>query len=137
MKRSPLTRKRPLKAANPAAKGTVAPKHGKAHRSPLRPKPRKQSERERIYGPTGFLDWLHKLPCLVCGHRGDIHAHHTPHPSSGMGRRADWVALVPICSAHHRMIHDIGQKRVAAMAGLDWARAAARVQAAWEAANDT
>lgn len=126
MRRSGIRRKTPLKAAKPVTGTPVAPKP----RKPLRAKPRKASERERIYGPKGFQDWLHKLPCVCCGHRGSIHAHHTE--NGGMGRKADWTTLVPVCAAHHRMIHDIGQKRVAAMYGRVWEIEAGRVQEAWE-----
>ena len=131
MKRSPLPpRKAPLKAAKPE-RGTGTPRTGlKPRTRPIRPKKRTPSEAERIYGPKGFQDWLHRLPCIVCGHRGEIHAHHTE--NGGMGRKADWTTLVPVCPAHHRMIHDIGQKRVAAMRGKQWAFEAGRVQAAWE-----
>lgn len=132
MKRTPIRRKTPLQATKPAKGTHTAPKHGKARKT-LKAKPRKASERERIYGPRGFQDWLHRLPCIVCGHRGDIHAHH--YRSDGMGRKAGWDTIVPLCVACHRLVHDIGRRRFEALKRVDLEAQAKRVQAAWERRN--
>ena len=136
MKRTPLTRTRPLKASTPPKGPGTAPKHGKA-RTPLKARKRKVSEFVRVYGSKARVAWVAGLPCVGCGHRGTNHNHHTAHPSKGMGRKADAAAIVPLCAACHRFVHDCGERRFAKWKGLDLQAEAARVQAAWEAENDT
>lgn len=63
-----------------------------------RKRPRKKSERERIYGPPGFLDWIHEQPCIACGVAGFSEVAHIR--TGGTGRKDDWVRTVPLCGPH-------------------------------------
>jgi len=59
-----------------------------------------------------YLAWLRKQPCLVCGRRRGVEAHHL---DPNMGRRGPDHRTVPLCPEHHRdgaqAIHRIGKRR--------------------------
>ena len=75
--------------------------------TPLRPKKRSAAERERIYGPKGRVEWVKSLPCLICQRTPSENAHTE---NGGMGRKADYTTIVPLCAAHHRELHQHGQE---------------------------
>jgi hypothetical protein len=80
-------------------------------RSRIKPKPRKPSEFARIYGSRERVRFIKSLPCCLCcgialsdfapdaGNSSD-NAH--TGERSGMGRKADFDTIVPMCRLHHR-----------------------------------
>jgi len=59
-----------------------------------------------------YLIWLRRQPCLICGRRRGIEAHHL---DPNMARRGPDDRTVPLCPTHHRdgpaAIHRIGKRR--------------------------
>jgi len=91
MKRTPLTRKTPLKAANPE---------------------RRARETLRAYGPPERRAWVCSLPCSVpgCWATRSVQAHVNPEGRpSGMARKHDASQIIPLCGIHHQEYHQIGQ----------------------------
>lgn len=66
-------------------------------RSAIKRKPRKKSERERIYGPKGYVEWIHEQPCVACGWTPSECAHIR---TGGTGRKDDWTRTIPLCGPH-------------------------------------
>lgn len=95
MKRTPLTRKTPMKRS----------------RFVKRPLPKRAPERG---GDVDYLAWIRMLPCARCGVNGISHAHHST--GAGMGLKSDDRDAMPLCSPHvdgrmtkpgcHREFHD-------------------------------
>lgn len=55
-----------------------------------------------------YRAWIHTLPCR-CWHMGDgcdgvIEAHHAG--DRGLGQKAHYLTMVPMCTKHHRAWHD-------------------------------
>jgi hypothetical protein len=108
----------------------------------IKPKPRSASEKQRIYGPKGRVEFVKSLPCANCGTRAflpvrEIVNAHTA--TGGTGRKADYTTIVPLCSNRHCVgCHDIQHR-------LGWVRlrhldtrekreaAAAATESAWQA----
>lgn len=63
--------------------------------APPRKRKRTASERERIYGPPGFVEWIHEQPCACCRVVGYSEAAHMV--TGGTGRKADWTTIAPLC----------------------------------------
>lgn len=84
MKRTPLKRK-----SRPRA------------RKPIRRKARRPSEFARIYGSRKRVRVVKSLPCAICGKEPTkdrpSENHHVK--NGGMGRKAGWEWIVPLCSA--------------------------------------
>ena len=51
---------------------------------------------------SSYIDWLHTLPCLLCGKQG-VHAHHTK--SGGAGIKGSDYSCIPVCPKCHTDIH--------------------------------
>lgn len=68
----------------------------------LKPKKRTKSERERIYGPPGYVEWCHAQPCIACGVVGFSEVAHVG--NGGMGRKSDWTDTVPLCGPRPALI---------------------------------
>ena len=79
---SPL-RKSPLKRSGKPLK-----------RTRIKKKPRSKEERERIYGPKGYVEWIHEQPCVACGYGRSECAHVG---NGGTARKSDWTQTVPLC----------------------------------------
>ena len=94
MKRTPLTRRTPVKKRN--AK-------------------RKASEWARAYGSKERVAWVARQPCAICGYCVCENAHTT---TGGMGRKADADHIVPLCADHHRELHQHGQATFEATYGI-------------------
>lgn len=66
---------------------------------------------KRLSSPT-HLKRVRLLPCLVCG-SPNTEAHHLLRGVvRGMGRRADDSKVIPLCSRHHRDLHQDGNETV-------------------------
>lgn len=97
MKRTPLKRKTRLKA--------------KA-RKPSKAKGRSNIEFQRIYGSKQRVEFVKSLPCCICAKKPSENAHIK---SGGMGRKADYRHIIPLCKTCHQMQHQKGWKAL----GLD------------------
>ncbi len=109
-------------------------------RSRIKPKKRSASEFARIYGSRARVAWVKSLPCCYCAAlhtlfaivaKGDSHNAHTV--TGGMGRKAGYDTIVPLCAEHHRR-YDQRQFPLDDEATRDALKAhAARIQQMWEA----
>ena len=97
-------------------------------RSPMKRGRRKPSERERIYGPKAFRDWLHEQRCVVTGRYGVVQAHVK---NGGMARKADYEWSVPMLDALHRELHQHGIDTFQAKYNIDLELAAIATQQQW------
>ena len=114
--------------------------------STVRKKPRSKSERERIYGPPGYVEWVHKQPCIACDAEGHSEVAHIR--TGGMGRKDNWVRTVPLCGPHvsgpmffhysgcHRVLHQLGRAHIEKEMGIDLDACAAATQKAWISFTD-
>ena len=114
MKRTPLTRKTPLKATKPV--------------NPINTE-RRKSEFARAYHSKARVAWVQALRC-ACGCSGTPcdNAHVV---GDGMGRKADYTTIIPLTRTCHGKVHQKGWAAI----GLnkDEALAIARqVQRMWE-----
>lgn len=101
MKRTPLKRKTRLTAkARPKA------------RKRIKAKPRSNIEFQRIYGSQRRVDFVKGLACVVCASKPSENAHIK---SGGMGRKADYRHIIPLCKVCHQKQHQHGWKAL----GLD------------------
>lgn len=94
----------------------------------IKPKKRSASEFRRIYGSRKRVEAIKAMPCTVpnCP-GGPCHNAHTE--NGGMGRKAGWETIVPLCPGHHATL-DNGIGSVSAfdsMYGTDLAATAARL----------
>ena len=88
MKRTPLKRKTKLVAkTKPKAKKRTA------------------SDFARVYGSKARVAWVVAQPCLVCKGGPCENAHIK---SGGVGRKADYTQIVPLCQKCHRLQHQKG-----------------------------
>jgi len=101
VKRTPLKRKTRLTSnAKPKA------------RKRIKAKPRSGIEFQRVYGSKRRVEFINSLPCMVCAKRPSENAHIK---SGGMGRKADYREIIPLCPSCHRKQHQHGWKAL----GLD------------------
>lgn len=116
-------------------KRTPLQRHTPLARAPMTRKHRPKAETQRIYGDEDRREWVKSLPCCVCGRTPCDNAH-TPHPSAGMGRKADASAIVPLCSGPagcHAELHRVGIKTFGRRHNVDLVRCAERIAATWRA----
>lgn len=92
------------------------------------PAQRKRDRIARAFGPIERVRWVQSLPCLVCGDSPCENAHSV---GGGMGRRADYQTIVPLCPTHHREQHQMGTKSFQARYGVSLTDRAAQIQQAW------
>ena len=68
------------------------------------------SEPRRIRN-SGHLAFVASRPCLICG-RNRAHAHHLKFAQpAALGRKVSDEFTVPLCSVHHRELHQNGDER--------------------------
>lgn len=54
------------------------------------------------------MEWIRTQPCVMCGSKSEIEAHHTE--SGGMAIKGSDESCVPLCHAHHYWIHKTTRK---------------------------
>lgn len=104
---------------------------------------RRQSEFQRTYHSKARVAFVKGLPCVVCGISPCDNAHIE---GGGMGRKADYDKIVPLCRVpadhpfgpgysrgHHSRFHDVGVKTFAADYRLDLPALAAETERKWQA----
>ena len=91
-----------------------------------------KAEFERVYGPPGRREFVEGLPCIVnsviC--TAPSHNHHTK--NGGMGRKADFDAIVPLCFDHHQEIHTTGAETFAQRYWLNLRESARLTESLWQ-----
>lgn len=90
MKRTAIKRKTKLKAGKP-----------------IKAKKRSASDFARVYGSKARVEFVKSLPCVACNATPSDNAHIK---SGGMGRKADYTDIVPLCSKCHTLQHQRGWK---------------------------
>ena len=115
-------------------------KIGRGRTSPLRRKralathnrKRRPTEWQRAYHSTARVEWVKAQRCVAFWHGcvGPIQNCHVV--TGGMGRKADYTAIVPGCAHHHAEMHQ-GVQSFQRKYGIDLEAEAARVAALWEA----
>ena len=101
MKRTPLKRKTRL-----TTKAKPKP------RQRIKAKPRSSIEFQRVYGSKRRVAYIKELPCVVCGNGPCENAHIK---SGGVGRKAEYTDIIPLCFTCHKRQHQHGWKAL----GLD------------------
>ena len=124
MKRTPLTRTKPMpKASKPIVRKVKV--KARNHRRSTREFVRCYESRER-------QAWVRSFPCSVpgCVVSPCDNAHSAG--DGGMGRKASARYVLPLCRAHHREQHRVGVASFEAKYGFRLADEAARIQHLWE-----
>lgn len=131
-------------AIRPAPKPKRAPKKPlrQLARTPIKKQnaKRRQAEFARCYHSRGRVAFVKSLPCPVCeavgmSGRWTVQRENAHVVGGGAGRKADFTAIVPLCSHHHRALHAAGSLSafyVTFGGRVDLAREAARVEALWQ-----
>lgn len=68
-----------------------------------------------------YLSYVRTQPCAVCGRMWsnfNNHAHHTE--TGGKGIKSSDLTCIPLCFAHHQMLHTIGKESFAHRYGIDY-----------------
>ena len=90
MKKTPLKRKTAMKKS-----------------SKPKAKPRSRIDFMRIYGSKVRVEFVKRLPCTACNGGPSENAHIK---SGGMGRKADYTDIIPLCKKCHSLQHSRGWK---------------------------
>jgi hypothetical protein len=113
-------------------------------RTAVKKKPRKPSETLRIYGPKGYVEWIHEQACVACHVVGFSQCAHIK--TGGMGRKDDWTRTIPLCGQHmhqdqgregymrsgsHFWLHAHGREPFERRHKIDLTIAAAETQRRW------
>ena len=87
------------------------------------------------YHSVERIQWVRRLACVVPGcETRPAENHHTR--AGGMGMKAHYSTIVPLCHHHHQQLHTIGVLTFERRYGLDLAQEAAAVQTRWEEKHD-
>ena len=76
---------------------------------------RKPAEFKRVYHSVPRVEFVKALPCCVCFRRRGSENHHVR--NGGMGRKAGYSTIVPLCFECHERYHRIGKLSL-----LQWVR---------------
>jgi hypothetical protein len=76
-------------------------------RGRMKRKSRSASEFQRIYGSKKRVEWIKAHGCLACARTPCENAHTE---NGGMGRKAGYETIVPLCSFCHHALHTMGQQ---------------------------
>lgn len=110
-------------------------------RGRIKPKKRKASEFARIYGSKERVEWVKSLSCVGCGRNWDttcVPIDNAHIETGGMGRKADYDKIVPLCSrlapkfSCHGRFHRHGRDDLEMWAGINLEVAAAETEARWQ-----
>jgi hypothetical protein len=59
---------------------------------------------------VGFLRFLRKKPCCICGREGETEAAHIRIGFRAMAKKPDDRFATPLCGYHHREQHSMGEQ---------------------------
>jgi len=63
-------------------------------------------QKNKRYRNKTYLEWVKTQPCSYCGAPSDDTHHGIGLGLSGMGTKADDLAVMPVCREHHTAIHN-------------------------------
>ena len=91
----------------------------------------KQSgEFKRVYHSKQRQTFVAWLPCVGC-RSVPCHGHHIE--TDGMGRKAGYALVIPLCPSCHRWVHDHSRAEYEARFSVDFAAWAMETEARWQA----
>ncbi len=104
-RRAYIKRSRPVRASTRNA-ARKQPKRGAriAARNPKRHK----TNWARAYHSAARVAFVKSLPCVACGHEPPARCVNAHTYSGGMGRKADYLTIVPLCAPCHVRQHAQG-----------------------------
>ena len=115
-----LTRKAPFRrGAAPARRTRLKARNAK----------RREAEFARCYGSTERVEWVKRQLCYVCGALPSENAHIV---TGGMGRKSDFTNIVPLCVAHHALLHRMGRPAFERYLTTDLDALAGITEARWQ-----
>lgn len=118
-----------MKRGGPIARRTPLARGGR-----IKPKKRTASEFNRIYGSKARVAWVKMQRCAVAGPlrlcRGDVENAHTE--TGGIGRKADYDTIIPLCRGHHQTLHDHGARSFEHLYRLSLSDCAEGVEGEWK-----
>ena len=94
---------------------------------------RRPEEWARAYGSVERVQWMQRQPSVASGDGPCVNAHVSPPDGlpSGIGRKADYVWVVPLTEAEHTELHAVGEETFQRRKGIDLAECAAEVHLRW------
>lgn len=72
----------------------------------IKPKKRSAVEFARVYGSKARAAWVKSQMCFLCS---DVPCENAHIVTGGMGRKAEYTKIVPMCKPHHAMLHRMGR----------------------------
>lgn len=91
-------RSKPLRGGSKLERGP-----GPKRKSRIKPKARSASEFRRIYGSRARVQAIKAMRCTV-PHCPEGSCHNAHLENGGMGRKAGWDVIVPLCPKHHAQL---------------------------------
>mgnify|MGYP003627783575 FL=1 len=67
--------------------------------------------KKNIIRDKNYLKFIRGLECVVCGNPHVEAAHLRMNTDGGMGMKPSDCWVLPLCSAHHRLQHHIGEEK--------------------------
>ncbi len=139
-KESPKREAQRLASGQPFTNSTVRGKRAAVRKA--NPK-RKASEWARVYHSRARVEMVKSMTCEafmgLCGETtdcdGPMENAHTGR-GAGMGRKAGYATIIPLCRHHHREYHTRGAQTFAEVYCIDYARASHDVEDAWQREAD-
>lgn len=91
---------------------------------------RRELEHARAYCGLDRVQWIKSQPCVVSGEQAnDVQNAHVK--TGGMGRKADYIWIVPMRAGYHRQLHRVGVESFQAIFGVDLVALAEETQRRW------
>lgn len=90
---------------------------------------RRTSEFARCYRSKAYIAHVRSMPCYACGKAGETDSAHGE--TGGMGYKAGWESLLPLCRRCHTRQHQSGWASIG-MTEVSRERAARLTQEAFE-----
>lgn len=118
-RRTPLKRSAPPKRGKRVRRANVA---------------RKRREFARVYGSADRVAFVQSLSCFACdaiGMESKWPVQNAHICGGGGSRKADRDKIIPLCAAHHTLMHMTGTRHFAERFSLDLLAGAHAVEAAW------
>ena len=109
---TPKPAPRTKKPSQPVKRSAIKPSGTRLN--PVNQK-RKASAFARAYHSKERVAFVKALPCVVCHQTPSDNAHIE---NGGMGRKADYTTIVPLCRTHHRRLHILGRATFEASYGV-------------------
>lgn len=95
---------------------------------------RKAAEWKRAYGSKERVEWVHRQDCILRSVDSlcQLPSEAAHVGNGGMGRKTDAYRIVPLCTDHHRELHQSGRRTFEWRYGISLADYALRTDARWQ-----